>query len=73
MNGVSGLIGKLSQSKHILGYTSDETVMLDLDGMSRARAPPPRVVYWEGSHDREICDYLLLRALILDVSSDLNM
>ena len=35
--------------------------------------PPPRVVYSEGSQDREISDYLILRDLILDVFSDLNM
>ena len=34
---------------------------------------PPRVVYSEGSQDREIGDYLLLRKLILSVSVDLNM
>ena len=35
--------------------------------------PPPRVVYFEGSQDREISDYLLLRNLILNVSKELNM
>ena len=35
--------------------------------------PPPRVVYSEGSQDREIGDYLLLRDLVLDVSDELNM
>ena len=34
---------------------------------------PPRVIYSEGSQDREIGDYLLLRDLILDVSYELNM
>ena len=34
MKAVSGLSGRLSQSKYILGYTSDETVMLDFDDMS---------------------------------------
>ncbi len=34
---------------------------------------PPRVVFSEGSQDREICDYLMLRDLILDVSDELNM
>ena len=35
--------------------------------------PPPRVVCWEGSQDREIGEYLMLRDLILDISSELNM
>ena len=34
---------------------------------------PPRVVYSEGTQDREIGDYLLLRDLILDVSKELNL
>ena len=34
---------------------------------------PPKVVYSEGSQDREISDYLLLRDLILNISKELNM
>ena len=41
-----------------------------IDGVVK---PPPCVVYSEGSQDREIKDYLLLRNLILDVSKKLNM
>ena len=31
---------------------------------------PPRVVFFEGSQDQEISDYMLWRSLILDVSSE---
>ena len=41
VNRVSGMSGKLSQPKYILGFTSDETVMLDLDDVSLRTAK-----YW---------------------------
>ena len=41
----------------------------ELGGVVKA---PPRVVYFEGSKDREIRDYLMLRNLILEVSEELK-